>query len=485
MRRGRRYRNRNRSQRGKLIPFLAVVALAGTAAVAAVSNYTGGSPGLVASASTVQCPDLTDSLSQVSDADKQMVDESVALLDVQVSGAYDRLQQTPVAKRDALVNDLWVQRMPILTRISGALARSSSAPMDPRQMASCKVVTASSEADSIVSLRGRGKGKGKGKAKDNGNGNGNENGGGDGGADEDNVGQGQGLSRKDFADITQVRPNAGGKGNGKNASGGGQFTSKCGRNENGHSNPDNVIVAPGVSNGAHHMHDYVGNLDTSAFSTNDSLSGAGTTCSNGDKSAYYWPVLRLLDGSRERDAKAPGGGQDKNVGKILQPADVKLTMDGNAVDNVTEMPPFMRVITGDAKAFTDGVKNANASWSCTGFEDRQLKDKYPICPQGSRVVRNLEFPSCWDGKNADSANHRTHVVFPKGDGSCPKQFVAVPKLTMVLAYDVPKNAFFAIDSFPEQVHKPVTDHGDFINVMPQKLMRRAVNCINSGRQCEN
>ncbi|GGP85684.1 hypothetical protein GCM10010278_75120 [Streptomyces melanogenes] len=427
----------------------------------AVSNYEDGSSGLVALASTLQCPDLTDSLSQVSGADQRVVDESVALLDVQVGSAYDRLQKTPVAKRDALVNDLYAQRMPVLTRISDALARSSSPPMDPKQMASCKVVTASSEADSIVSLRGRGGGKGK------------------------NAKGGRGLSRQDFADITQVRPDGGSKGDKQKASGGGQFTSECGRNENGHSNPDNVIVAPGVSNGAHHMHDYVGNLETGAFSSDNKLAGAGTTCRNGDKSAYYWPVLRVLDGSRERDAKAPGGGQDKNVGKILQPADVKLVMEGNPADNVTEMPPLMRVITGDAKAFTDGIKNANASWTCTGFEDRRLKDKYPICPQGSRVERNLEFPSCWDGKNIDSANHRTHVVFPQDDGSCQKRFKAVPKLTMRLAYDVPQNAFFAIDSFPEQVHKPVTDHGDFINVMPQDLMRKAVKCINSGRQCED
>ena len=40
-----------------------------------------------------------------------------------------------------------------------------------------------------------------------------------------------------------------------------------------------------------------------------------------------------------------------------------------------------------------------------------------------------------------------------------------------------------MDSFPEQLHKPVTDHGDFINVMPDQLMSEAVDCINSGRNC--
>ncbi|MEK8169602.1 DUF1996 domain-containing protein [Streptomyces sp. M19] len=147
------------------------------------------------------------------------------------------------------------------------------------------------------------------------------------------------------------------------------------------------------------------------------------------------------------------------------------------------MPRFLRMITGDAKAFTNGPGNANASWSCTGFENRQLKDKYPICPQGSQVVRTLNFQSCWDGRNTDSANHRTHVAFAQADGSCPNGFRAIPQVRQRIAYAVPKGSLFAVDSFPEQLHKPVTDHGDFIDVMPDRLMRKAVGCINSGRTC--
>ncbi|SCG05114.1 hypothetical protein GA0115260_107441, partial [Streptomyces sp. MnatMP-M27] len=36
---------------------------------------------------------------------------------------------------------------------------------------------------------------------------------------------------------------------------------------------------------------------------------------------------------------------------------------------------------------------------------------------------------------------------------------------------------------PEQLQKPVTDHGDFINVMSNSLMRKAVKCINTARRC--
>ena len=53
------------------------------------------------------------------------------------------------------------------------------------------------------------------------------------------------------------------------------------------------------------------------------------------------------------------------------------------------------------------------------------------------MVRTFAFQSCWDGKNIDSANHRTHVAFADADGSCANGFKAIPQLTMRLVYDVP------------------------------------------------
>ncbi|MFG2043415.1 DUF1996 domain-containing protein [Dactylosporangium sp. NPDC048998] len=109
--------------------------------------------------------------------------------------------------------------------------------------------------------------------------------------------------------------------------------------------------------------------------------------------------------------------------------------------------------------------------------------KYPVCPQGSQIQRILDFPSCWDGKNTDSANHRSHIVFPNADGKCPRRTSAVPRLRMTISYDRQAAGTFALDSFPEQLHSPITDHGDFANVMAPQLMNFVVGCINSGRRC--
>jgi hypothetical protein len=470
-----------------------------------------------------------------------------------------------------------------------------------------------------------------------------------------------GADISQFVDITKVKANVKPAKQQGNATKG-TFTVNCGKNENGHFNPDNFIAAPGVKNGAQHLHDYVGNLSTNADSNNKSLQKAGTTCKNGDKSAYFWPVVRIDTGEAEKaaeaaviadaaakdpaapdpaaadaadaaaatappetasppakveerkqqqaadkqdkaaprvecpdvaskldevpdeampvvdkqlaevekvtadaEAKLPGSkavdaevlnplteqrkaaldqitlalgrpgrqpidfgalapckikdqnnpapvddgtqnsdkdpgttkpGPEENAnnelpgndGVIQQPAKVELTFRGSPVGKVTAMPKFLRVLYGDAKISINGTKNARDSWTCSGFEDKVQLSKYVICPKGSKVKRIHDFPSCWDGKNTDSANHRTHIVFPDANGKCANGFKAVPQLRITLTYNIPldiqKKGQYKVDSFPDEKHNPVSDHDDFANVMSQNIMNRLVNCINKGKTCK-
>ncbi len=65
----------------------------------------------------------------------------------------------------------------------------------------------------------------------------------------------------------------------------------------------------------------------------------------------------------------------------------------------------------------------------------------------------------------------------------PARHFPVPQLTITLTYRVPAGTMFAIDSFPEDHRSPITDHADYIEVMPESLQDRIVACLNSGRQC--
>ncbi|EMD23893.1 secreted protein [Amycolatopsis azurea DSM 43854] len=40
-----------------------------------------------------------------------------------------------------------------------------------------------------------------------------------------------------------------------------------------------------------------------------------------------------------------------------------------------------------------------------------------------------------------------------------------------------------MDSFAEEDHNPFSDHDDFANVMPDRIMDRLVGCVNEGRKC--
>ncbi|MEU8520294.1 DUF1996 domain-containing protein [Streptomyces sp. NBC_01216] len=470
-------RTRKRSTRVKRAVAASVALILGAGGVVAANVYASAGEGRrgkqpdrgTTALSTIDCPEVADSLPAVPDQVRGAVDRQLATLDSQITVAYRRfadnkrrVERDPDFAEQQILTPLKNERVNIIQRIVALLGQEGEAPQGLKDLAPC-------------ALREDDERKNGGQ-----DGNGESGGGGEAGQGQ----AGNGPVASDFADIRSVRPNAR-LPRPRSGASRGTFVTDCGRNTNGKFNPDNIIVAPGVSNGAHHMHDYVGNQANDAFAGDDELAAGQTTCRNqGDRSTYYWPVLRLQNGQAEDDAQADGGGKDQNVGEIQTPAQVTLNFVGNPVSKVTAMPRFLRIITGDAKAFTNGNANANASWSCTGFENRQLKDKYPICPQGSKVVRTFRFQSCWDGKNADSANHRTHVAFadPRS-GRCGKGFRAIPQLVQRIVYNVPPGPGFAVDSFPEQLHKPVTDHGDFINVFDQRLMNRMVRCINAGRRC--
>ncbi|OIJ67143.1 DUF1996 domain-containing protein [Streptomyces mangrovisoli] len=464
-------------------------------------NYTKAA---TASAATISCPDVGQKLTNVPQRARQGVATELANLDKQITEAYARLASTRQAQtndanfvQNAIIGPLKEKRAATIDRIRIDIQRvGGTFDSSLSQLAACTTMTAS---------------------QTNAGGNGGQNNGGQnngqngntaspsaaasasasaGSGQATNIGgqAGNGPVAADFVDITKVAPNVLAKPQKQSTASTGSFTTRCGVNANKNHNTDNVIVAPGVTNGAHHLHDYVGNQKVNAFSSNDTFLQGGTSCQNkSDLSSYYWPVVRVQDGTQDFDQNSDGGGKEGNVGKILTPVSAQIKYVGSPASKVVAMPQFLRIITGDAKTTTNGLANANAHWSCTGFENKvQLTSQYPICPQGSNVVRTFAFQSCWDSQNTDSANHRTHVAFADpASGVCGNGFKAIPQLTMRLVYKVTpptiqngvvKNAY-AVDGFPDQLHKPATDHDDFISVTTNNLAAKIANCVNSGRKC--
>jgi hypothetical protein len=244
----------------------------------------------------------------------------------------------------------------------------------------------------------------------------------------------------------------------------GSFSNVC---QVSHRNTDNFIVSPDVIDGAQHLHDYYGNTTTNAFSTLGSLQRARSTCANErDHSAYWVPVL-LRDN------------------RVVEPESAQMIMRGynRDVGAVVSMPRGLRMITGNAKQTR--AEGSNAQFACSGSEKRRSKT-FPNCPTGSRLIRIQDFPSCWDGRNLDSADHRSHVVFTAANGQCPKSNpVPLPRLSFRFVYPVSGNpARLSLGSFPEAGGLSFSDHADAFNLNDGTQMRqRVADCINSARAC--
>ncbi|MBN6055706.1 DUF1996 domain-containing protein, partial [Nonomuraea sp. RK-328] len=544
----------------------ATAAPTGTAAPTAAPTGGATAP---ASGRTIVCPGVKDRLPQIPAAAREEVERNLAQLDKQIAEANARLaasvgQGGPNFVRNAILGPLEDKRAAAIDRIAIAIGRVAARPTGLERLAACSLSTSGTPGSSASATEAP-------QA-----------------ADPAAIGP----AAEDFVDIRQVaraeQPRSTGRGSR------GTFLSRCGVPEESHANQDNLIIAPGVQDGAQQLVDYVGNTTADAFSTNESLAASTTTCANrGDLSAYFWPALRtraagdlsaattatdtdtgsstgsgaeaaapadpeatdlptdvptdlgptdlpaeagatdLAPESGATDFAPESGATDfapesgatdsapesgatdlpddtltaqpdsastaqpgdtrqavqNNVGTPVEPVAVRIQYRGNPTSRVTAMPRFLRLLSGDPRALTNGDANVRAAWSCTGFTDR-LTDKYPICPSGSDLVRVHDMPSCWDGENTDSATHRSHLVFPGEDGACPSGTRAVPQLRVTLVYgelptdrpegtDVP----FALDSFASERHAPQTAHAGAVVVMSDRLMRTVVRCINSGRNC--
>jgi hypothetical protein len=260
---------------------------------------------------------------------------------------------------------------------------------------------------------------------------------------------------------------------------GGSYSFSCSLSD--HHNSDNPIIAPGKRNGAQHVHDYAGNDSTNAASNLQVLKESSTTCTNGDQSPIFWPVLRDLRRVGP-DVGQDGGSLDGNVGSYLEPAAVDYTFHGHGTREMEAMPLNMTMVTGSAKAATADGKGANAKYTCSGFGNR-MTDRYPVCPQGSDLQRVFDFPSCWNGRDLDSEDHTEHLRYPDQSGECSDDEVPVPALRITVDYDPPPGRSFAIDSFPEQQHDPVTDHALLEYLSSRSRAQAGADCINSARRC--
>jgi hypothetical protein len=237
-----------------------------------------------------------------------------------------------------------------------------------------------------------------------------------------------------------------------------QFVVRCAYS---HSATDDPIVFPGDP-GASHRHDFFGNRSTDAFSTPDAMLDADTSCQQALDTAAYWAPTLF----------------DHGVPVVPQGADVYYR-PGPHIDptSVQPYPHGLVMISGDAMAMepqsTDFV-----GWACGSGGDPQVEA--PICPPDAPLRLKVVFPDCWNGRDLDSADHRSHMA-ASVDGRCPSEHpVPVPQLQLTVRYPIHGDGH-ELNLAPGSM---LGGHADFMNAWDQRELASQVTlCLNRALVC--
>ncbi|WP_435852530.1 DUF1996 domain-containing protein [Streptomyces sparsogenes] len=233
-----------------------------------------------------------------------------------------------------------------------------------------------------------------------------------------------------------------------------------------HRLPDDPIVYPGLP-GASHMHSFFGSRVTNAHTDVTDLVGSATTCGPAvDTSSYWVPTLYRNDQPVE-----PTGTTFYYLGEGVR---------DDVIARIKPLPLGLRIVAGNAKATGVDDPSSIARWSCLHHGEVNPSKDFVTCPADSMLESYLDFPQCWNGKDLDSADHKSHMAYPV-NGDCPASHpVPVPKLRQVLRYPVTGSTHgLRLASGPGY-----TMHGDFFNAWPEREMaRRVANCINPIIKC--
>jgi len=239
----------------------------------------------------------------------------------------------------------------------------------------------------------------------------------------------------------------------------GEFVAYCPFSHRAANDP---IVFPGQP-GASHSHDFFGNTSTDADSTFESLRGAPTTCDPVADEASYWAPTMYADG----------------VPVEVEQATFYYNNENTEAGALRAPPVGLEVLTGrPGRQGPDG----NAShyvWSCLGNTGPSSTGNFTDCGPGGRIELILDYPSCWNGTDLDSPDHRSHVAFAT-QKRCPASHpVPIARLQFKLRWNHRGGSGTTIAS-----GNGWSAHADFFNAWnPDELTRRVEDCLHVRIKC--
>ncbi|GAB5519825.1 MAG: DUF1996 domain-containing protein [Rhodothermales bacterium] len=286
-----------------------------------------------------------------------------------------------------------------------------------------------------------------------------------------------------------------------------------------HSSYNDPTVYPG-QDGAAHLHRFYGNTEVDAFTTMESIYTQGESTCQGNQLnlSGYWipsllaPVYNQQTGERQLDGNGDPAwqvvpavvGNDDEAHEVFY---YSAAIDD--LDAIQPIPPGLRMIAGNHMTMPgDEQETSIVRWHCQSWESNDATNPrfsatIPTCEEPDRVRLDIFFPSCWDGVNLDSPDHKSHMAYPISSGgsmTCPASHpVALVRASYHYAFGVrPQYTHptvktsqgwrFASDMYEVTDIQPggLSLHGDWFNGWHPTVMETILeNCIKRGLDCHD
>lgn len=249
---------------------------------------------------------------------------------------------------------------------------------------------------------------------------------------------------------------------------------------------DDPIVFPGRP-GASHLHAFFGNTATDANSTAQSIAESGnSTCLGGtiNRSAYWVPAM--IDTTTGKPIAPDAAVFYYKQGYALTPASI-----------IQPIPIGLRMVAGDptnAASKPGGI----AVFKCIGGpndSNDQYGSSIPNCDAGAQVFQTITFPQCWDGRNLDSPDHKSHMSYVVALTqppwfTCPSTHpVAIPEVSFNIIYtvqtkDAAKAWRLSSDTYDTSLPGGYSSHADFFDGWKKSFSDAwLAGCVQAGRDC--